>query len=255
MKNLNLIKQLYNSISNISYFVRCNRVSTTAVLVGLIGLSDLAVGREQHDAHTHGVANMTLVSENGVLEIEFESPAVSLLGFEHKPSTQEHINAVEAAKVILKSSPTVFTMQGAKCSADTINVDILGPAGEVLEDKHDDHEHEAHSDKHDDHAHEAHSEDKHDDHEDEAHSEGDHDDHEHETHSKGKQDEHERNESHSEVSASYVYRCDNTEKLKSINVALFEHFSGLEKINVNWVTETQQGQVILRSASSIIKLK
>ena len=246
MKNLNLIKQLYNSISNISYFVRCNRVSTTAVLVGLIGLSDLAVGREQHDAHTHGVANMTLVSENGVLEIEFESPAVSLLGFEHKPSTQEHINAVEAAKVILKSSPTVFTAQGAKCSVDIINVDILGPAGEALEDEHDDHAHETHlEDEHDDHAHETHSEEEHDDHAHEAHSEEEHDNHV----------QHERSESHSEVSASYVYRCDNTEKLKSINVALFEHFSGLEKINVNWVTETQQGQVILRSASSIIKLK
>ena len=101
-----------------------------------------------------------------------------------------------------------------------MDVNIIGPAGQALDNQGRDHE-ESH-----DHASE---------HE------------EHEGHS-------ESIKSHSEVSALYVFTCDN-EELESVTTSLFEHFSKLEKIQVDWVTDTQQGQNILQASSATVRIK
>ena len=36
------------------------------------------------EAHIHGLATLTLALEGNSLEIEFESPAANLVGFEHR---------------------------------------------------------------------------------------------------------------------------------------------------------------------------
>jgi hypothetical protein len=205
--------------------IRRSMLKSKTVLMVIFSLSliianGLAYGSEVHDAHTHGVANLTLAFENGVLEIQFESPAMSLLGFEHKPKTQEQIDTIEKTKALLSSSTNVISIGGASCSFKRVSVDILGPAGHASTYQHR-----------------------------QEHGHGDHD----------SDQQHVANESygvsHSEVSALYNFDCADDEQLPFVTVSLFEHFSGLEKIDVNWVTATQQGTVTLRPDSSTVELR
>ena len=269
MKNFKIIKQtaVTNSVLESKYFItKSKTVRSILILTSVISMSDFALAREQYDAHTHGIANLTLASENGVLEVQFDSPAISVLGFEHQPSTQEHISTIEKATELLSYSSNVLSTKGTDCNLDTVNVDVIGPAGQALEDEHiHDHAEEKHE-KHDDHAHaEDHSNESHKEHDDHGHAQDHsgekHDDHAHaeghsdENHPEHDGHEHQSNESHSEVSAIYTFNCKDSEKLTAIDISLFEYFSGIEKIKVNWVTETQQGEAILRPELSTIKFK
>ena len=190
------------------------------VFINLIVANTLALSREVHEAHTHGTANLTLAIENGIVEVEFEAPAASLLGFEHKPKTEQQIESIENVKAILNSPTKVLAFAGANCTANSIDIDIHGPAGEALKDSH----------------------------------KQDHDDHD-EDHHDSDEEHHKEGENHSEVSAIYLFECVDGKKIKSLTVSLFEHFSDLEKVNVNWVTEDQQGEGVLQSQSPTVELK
>jgi len=273
-KTINPLSQT-NSMTGLNKLIVESRAAKIIALsLGLTYVNASAIAREQHDAHTHGVANMTLVSEGGILEVQFESPAISILGFEHKPKTEEQNKAIEKAKALLSSSTNILTMKGTSCSPKSANVEIHGPAGQTPEDHHDHageehgkHQEESgHHDEHDhfdeknsQHDHHKKKSDHHDEHADHGHHQAENDHHEsHEKHEHSKEGHGENdqpNESHSEVSASYVFDCANSIKLKSVTISLFEHYSSLEKIKVNWVTETQQGESVLSSKSSTIELK
>lgn len=190
-------------------------LSITIGFIGLIGISSLAMGREVHEAHTHGVANLTLVFENGALEIQFESPAMSLLGFEHKPKTKEQMETIERTKAILSSPTKVIFIEGANCAPVNTDVEIHGPAGQAIENTR----------------------------------EQEHDHHD----SDGKHTEH--STSHSEILATYRFDCVDGEKIRSTDVALFEYFPSLESINVHWVTEAQQGQSTLQPKAATIEFR
>jgi hypothetical protein len=139
---------------------------------------------------------------------------MSLLGFEHKPKTQKQIDTIEKTKALLKSSTKVISLGGASCSLNTVDVDILGPAGEASGSQHSP-----------------------------EHGQGDHD------------SDQQHGASHSEVSALYSFDCVDDEQLQFVTVPLFGHFSGLDKINVSWVTATQQGKVTLRPGSATVELR
>ena len=49
---------------------------------------------EQHQAHVHGEATLHVVVEGNTVEIELQSPAMNLLGFEHSPETQQQKNGI-----------------------------------------------------------------------------------------------------------------------------------------------------------------
>jgi len=219
MKKFKIIKQptvINSALETTHSITKSKTVRSILILTSVISMSDFALAREQHDAHTHGIANLTLASENGILEVQFDSPAISVLGFEHQPSTQEHISTIEKAT-----------------AGQALEDEHTHDHAEEKHEKHDDHAHaEDHSDEshkeHDDHGHaQDHSDEKHDDH---AHAEG----HSDENHQEHDGHEHQSNESHSEVSAIYTFNCKDSEKLTAIDISLFEYFSGIEKIKVNW---------------------
>ncbi len=201
-----------------------NRPALMAISFGylLISASDFTQAGEAQHFHTHGVANLTLASENGAVEVQFESPAMSLLGFEHTPRTKQQIEIVERTKSFLTKPENVLSINGADCSFSGSSVNILGPAGKALKDnetakREHDHDHQDSDDQH---------------FENEPTQEG-----------------------HSEVSANYLLDCVDEKTPQSIKVLLFRRFPSLEKIEVNWVTETQQGESILRSQASTIELR
>jgi hypothetical protein len=91
---------------------------------------------EQHEAHVHGEARLLIALEGDTLEIEFISPAMNIVGFEHQPKTETQVHAVEAAIDALKQPGLLFSLpSAAKCEPTTIEVE--SPLS-----KHDAHAHE-----------------------------------------------------------------------------------------------------------------
>ncbi len=160
----------------------------------LIAIS-LAVKSESQESHRHGLARLTLALEKGMVEIQLESPAASLVGFEHRAKSQEQRKAVRQAEMILKDPDLLFSFVGTHCQLKKTMVDVSG----IMEAEH---EYHSHLKKHD---------------------EG----------------------GHSEISTRYTFTCKDPKKLESVSVVLFKQFPGVEKIDVMWVTDSQQGAELL----------
>ncbi|MGD8909039.1 MAG: DUF2796 domain-containing protein [Chromatiales bacterium] len=91
---------------------------------------------EQHEAHVHGEAQLLIALEGDTLEIEFLSPAMNIVGFEHQPQTETQADAVEAAIDTLKQPHLLFSLpSAAKC--DPVTIEVETPLS-----KHDAHAHE-----------------------------------------------------------------------------------------------------------------
>ena len=175
------------------------------------------------DAHVHGLSELTIAMDTESLEIQLISPAMNLVGFEHKAASKQDIAAVKQAELILGQEDSLFLIAGGDCQHLSTSID----SGDLLgnDNHHDDH------DDHDDH-------DKHDDH------------HDHEKH-----DDHNQDETHSEIVASYSYACKDTSKLSSLTVGLFASFSGIHKINTLWVLPSKQGSVMLSARASTVEFR
>ena len=184
-------------------------------------LNGFTLAAENHHAHVHGVADLTVAYDKQVLEIQFESPASSILGFEHRPKSLEQEQIIENTKALLNAPEKILSIEGASCSPNSVEVSITGPASQSLNDQenksaHDHGSHESHTEHHD--------------------------------------ENHKQSSTHSEVTALYVFDC-SAKQPNSVTTSFFDHFSGLEKINVSWLTETQQGQSVLRATSSTVSFK
>ena len=172
------------------------------------------------DTHVHGLSELNIAMEEETLEIQLVSPAMSLLGFEHKASTREQLAAVESAELQLRKHEALFLFSDSHCEHVKTSIDVSGLI------KNDNHayanqkksiEHEyAHNPEHEDHA---------------------------------------QHDSHSEIIASYQYRCVNKSNLSAITVNLFRLFPSVHKIHVMWVKPTQQGAVTLTSNNHIIEFR
>ena len=78
----------------------------------------------EHTSHVHGVAEITMVIENGRLEIEVKSPAMNLVGFEHKASSQKHIAAVNKAELLLSNPKNIFSFSDGQCKLINKSIDL-----------------------------------------------------------------------------------------------------------------------------------
>ncbi len=101
-------------------------------------------GHREHGAHQHGHASMNIAISGGELQIELLTPAFNLLGFEHKPSTQQlHQLLDDTVHQLKKPSSLILPDAAAQCEPDHITLH-----SELLEDEH--HEDEDHKDEHHD---------------------------------------------------------------------------------------------------------
>lgn len=205
----------------------------------------------QHGAHVHGIAALNLAFEGNEVQIELDSPAANIVGFEHVPSSADDQAALDEAVATLEDGDKLFRFNdeaGCRMETGTINSALLEDerrrhAEEGAESRaHDDkegHDHDAHEGAHahkDEHQHEqkeGHADDEH------AHK-GEHD-HEHE------------GDTHSDIDAAYHFECDTPTKLTQLTVALFDAFAGMEKIEVQYVIETNQGAAELTAKDHVLK--
>lgn len=82
-------------------------------------------GHEQHDAHVHGEAELLVASEGREIEMMFSSPAINLVGFEHKPGTEAQRKAVLDAVALLKQGNKLFALSGCKLREAEVETGLL----------------------------------------------------------------------------------------------------------------------------------
>lgn len=98
-----------------------------------------------HDAHVHGEAELNMIFNDNIVQIEFKSPAANLLGFEHQPKNDEERAVVRAVEDSLRDSARLFVFQPiTSCKPGLVDLDLPFSHSPTHSDEHGDES--AHSD-------------------------------------------------------------------------------------------------------------
>ncbi len=197
---------------------------TKYVFVALAGVASLASAEERHahGPHVHGEAQMNVAVIDDRMEIEFLSPAMNIVGFEHEPRTPEQEQALHEALDRLRAGEALFQPSPA---ADCRLVEV--EAFSTLEAHAETEAHAAEGDHDHGHGHEHHAEEG-------AHHDADSD------------------AAHSEVSARYQFRCEQPSEMNALEVHLFDRFPATRVIDVQLLTATRQRAMELEPGSTVI---
>ncbi|WP_347928132.1 DUF2796 domain-containing protein [Pseudomonas helvetica] len=168
-------------------------------------------------AHEHGVGRLNAALDGQTLELELESPAMNLVGFEHVASTDADKAKVAAARAQLEKPLVLFSLpKAANCvvSQQELNSPLFG-------DKPD-------TDDHDD-------------------------DDDHATDGKGAAAE-EHHHDHSEIHAHYQFTCAAPGALKTLDLSqVFTTFPATQKIQVQLISPSGQQGVEVTSKAAALK--
>ena len=92
-------------------------------------------------AHVHGLATLNIALEGQILELQLDSPAMNIVGFEYQPSSAADKKTLADAERTLKNEQLLFKLsQDAQCALSAVSID------NDLAEHADEH---AHDDKHD----------------------------------------------------------------------------------------------------------
>ena len=157
------------------------------------------------DAHEHGVGRLNAVLDGKALELELESPAMNLVGFEHLATTDADKAKLAAARKQLEQPLVLFSLPkaaGCVVSSQELESPLFGDKPD------DDHDHAT-----DGKGAAAH----------------DHD--------------HDYDHDHSEIHAHYQFTCASPAALKNLDLAnIFKTFPATQKIQVQLIGPSgQQG--------------
>ena len=205
---------------------RCRLLPTVAWVSACLASPALAAnhGHREHDAHAHGHGTLDIVVEGETALIELRMPGVNVVGFEHAPKDDAEREAVRQALEPLRDGAAVFVpAPAADCAIEEAAAEISAVAPD---DHHDD---------------DGHADDHHDD--------GEHAEDEHAGHAADSGDE-----AHSELHATYRFRCGAPERLDRIETRVLEHLHDVEEIDVRVVTPTAQLATELHQGSTVVDL-
>jgi len=179
---------------------------------------------EDHDhehgslgAHEHGVGRLNAVLDGQGLELELESPAMNLVGFEHVATSAADKAKVAAARKQLESPLALFNVPkaaGCVVSTQELNSPLFGDKPEADHD--------------------------------------DGDDNDHATDGKGAA-AHEHHHDHSEIHAHYQFTCAKPEALSNLDLSqVFKTFPATRKIQVQLIGPSgQQGADATATAATL----
>jgi len=183
--------------------------ATALVIAPAIAVHKVQAGEHrQHEAHEHGVAHLNVAVEGSNLTIELFSPAANIVGFEHPPSTQVQKDQVTEARKKLEDAQTLFQLPAqaqARLVRYMVDTDIDSDSGDTLQPHeqvgvHDEDEKTSRDQNEDEHVHER----------------------------------------HSDFNAQYHFICNKPEELAYLDVTLLRIFPGIERIEVQILTDTGQ---------------
>lgn len=101
-----------------------------------------------HEAHTHGIADLNIAIDDDSVFIELESPAINLLGFEHKPQNDAQQKALTATLEVLNDIRQVIRFDQADCRATETVIRPPFDADQSIQDNSDSNASEEHSEFH-----------------------------------------------------------------------------------------------------------
>jgi len=94
-----------------------------ATLLAAALAAGVGAASAQHGAHVHGQATLRVAVERGTVQIEFEAPAESLLGFERAPRTAAERAAVESLRARFAKPGELFGLDAeARCTVASASV-------------------------------------------------------------------------------------------------------------------------------------
>jgi hypothetical protein len=165
-------------------------------------------------AHEHGVGRLNAVLDGQALELELDSPAMNLVGFEHLATSAADKAKVAAVRKQLENPTALFNLpKGAGCvvSSQELNSPLFGDKPEA---DHDD-----------------------DDHDDDA-----------------KAGAHEHHHDHSEIHAHYQFTCATPTALSNLDLSqVFKTFPATQKIQVQLIGPSGQQGVEATATAATLK--
>lgn len=177
--------------------------------------------QKSHDAHVHGQAVLNIAVDANALVVEFESPSMNIVGFEHQPSNKLQRDAVKNAIEILNHPDHLLSLaQPAACKHESTTVE----SSMAVDDDH--HEEQTNANDSDEH---GYGDDHSDDHGDET-------------------------SVHSEFMALWTYHCDNPAALDRIGLMLLNAYPQIEVLDVNIITPTLQTSLQMHPGETRIEL-
>lgn len=189
--------------------IKRSNLELLPVLVLVVGVASASAVAQ----HVHGVVELGIVVEDDTVAVSLSAPLADVVGFEHEPRNDEQARLIQQAASTLSNPEAMFGLaESANCEFSDMTID--GP-GYVM--KHLAREGDAstrHDDDHDDHN-DHHNNDHHDHGED--HGESDH-------------------EGHSEVTASYEWKCGGASGLDTLDLRFTERFASVETIEIQILT-------------------
>ncbi|MEQ9519455.1 MAG: DUF2796 domain-containing protein [Parvibaculum sp.] len=194
-------------------------VKACAGLAFLVGSGVGAAAEETRhvDAHEHGAARLNIAQDGNVISMEFVSPAINIVGFEHVAHDEDEANTVKEAVTLLEQGDTLFRFAGRTCNLESAVVKAEG----LLPEAHHDDEHEAHHD------------DEHDAHHDDGKGES----------------------AHSEFEATYIFNCADTGTLESIRVGFFDKWQEIEEVDTVFISEAKQISAELTAWTPVLEIE
>lgn len=169
----------------------------------------------EHGAHEHGAAVLTVAWSGSDLEVDLDTPAFNLFGFEYEPSSDEDIQIVEEAVAALESGDLLGFNAEAGCQ-------LIGATVATAWDHEGEHAKDANHDA--------------------GHEDANHDKEEGEVHSDV--------EAHFILECSSP---DDIRSLDL--APLFERFPSLESLEAQGVSDTAQSSTELSAESSLLSLE
>jgi Protein of unknown function (DUF2796). len=165
-------------------------------------------------AHEHGVGRLNAVLDGQALELELDSPAMNLVGFEHLATSAADKAKVAAARKQLENPLALFNLPkaaGCVISSQELNSPLFGDKPEA---DHDD-----------------------DDHDDDA-----------------KDGAHEHHHDHSEIHAHYQFTCATPNALGNLDLTqVFKTFPATQKIQVQLIGPSGQQGVEATATAATLK--
>lgn len=167
------------------------------------------------DAHEHGVGRLNAVLDGQALELELDSPAMNLVGFEHVATSAADKAKVAAARKQLENPLALFNLPkaaGCMVSSQELNSPLFGDKPEANHDE-------------DDHA----------------------------TDGKGAA-AHEHHHDHSEIHAHYQFTCATPTALGNLDLSqVFKTFPATQKIQVQLIGPSGQQGVDATATAATLK--
>jgi hypothetical protein len=90
----------------------------------VMSIYSLAKENTRQLAHVHGLSKISVAIEKGKMVIELKSPAVDLVGFEHKAKTEYDINNVKKVQIQLEHNSDMFVLTGGSCELINTFIDL-----------------------------------------------------------------------------------------------------------------------------------